>query len=342
MHRTSTAEHSRVLVVSADAVYQAILRRTAERVGFETVSATSAAEAWSIVSDDPVDIVVYDTNVADVPTRDFLSRVRALGSHQYVYLVFLSNQPYLESEELVSLGADDVLPSPVDSRMLEVRLRVAQRVIAMHRGLYHEARTDPLTQLGNRARFNEDIEQLLERCWRYDEPFVVAVCDVDRFKPYNDTLGHLAGDKALKGVSRALEESLRRSDNLYRFGGEEFLVVLARQELDGARLAADRIRHRVASARIAHDGNPPWNVVTISIGVAMHPGRSHRPIEDTIQQADEALYRAKDGGRNCVMAHGDTNPTRLLETPLGRTAANDDEAAAGLSEATKPGDESAA
>jgi diguanylate cyclase (GGDEF)-like protein len=126
------------------------------------------------------------------------------------------------------------------------------------------------------------------------------MCDLDRFKAYNDALGHVEGDHALRAVATILTETVRGTDSVYRYGGEELLIVLPEQTIASAELAGERLRRAVAAASLAHPNNPPHGVVTLSIGIAAFDrGRGHG-IDAMIAEADAALYEAKRAGRNRV------------------------------------------
>ena len=168
---------------------------------------------------------------------------------------------------------------------------------------------DELTGVYNRRYLMERIEEETQRCLRNGSSFCVCVIDVDLFKKVNDTYGHLAGDKVLQGVSAAASGSLRQTDFFGRFGGEEFVMVLTDTTAAGAMVSAERVRQRVEQMRFA-DIHPDLNV-TISIGIAEHV-RGDRP-ELTFKHADEALYLAKEGGRNRSIA--------ALAAPLVQNAA---------------------
>ncbi len=160
---------------------------------------------------------------------------------------------------------------------------------------------DGLTELPNRRSFETRLNDAIRAAHRNGRPLAVLIADVDAFKQYNDTYGHLAGDEALKTVASTLRVSaMRPGDVVARWGGEEFVAFLAETDREGAYLVADRLRAAIAALAIPHSNTVvPAGVVTISIGIATLGGR-----EDTfdalIARADAALYRAKNGGRNTV------------------------------------------
>jgi diguanylate cyclase (GGDEF)-like protein len=168
---------------------------------------------------------------------------------------------------------------------------------ALNAQLADDSRRDTLTGLRNRRALEEDIRTVEAQALRRGGSFAVALCDVDRFKPYNDRLGHLAGDDALRALARALLGELRAGDMAYRYGGEELLVVLADATEAAAVAAGERLRSAVAALGLPH---PQGGHVTVSVGVAAGP----RDAADLLARADAALYAAKRSGRDRVVAAG--------------------------------------
>ncbi|HEX7126527.1 MAG TPA: GGDEF domain-containing protein [Thermodesulfobacteriota bacterium] len=167
--------------------------------------------------------------------------------------------------------------------------------------LVHESTTDPLTGLANRKHLMTRFRMELDRAEAYGAALSVLLIDVDHFKQFNDTNGHPAGDDCLRTVARVLHEVTRGSDIVARYGGEEFVVVTVDADKGQALGHAERIRAAVEAAPIAGARSPSPAHVTISAGVATYP-EDGRPIEDLVAAADAALYRAKEGGRNRVVA----------------------------------------
>jgi diguanylate cyclase (GGDEF)-like protein len=182
---------------------------------------------------------------------------------------------------------------------------VTERNLAA-RQLAHLARTDYLTGIGNRRSFEEAMEGMRERqvlC--HGRGFAIVMCDVDDFKAYNDTYGHLKGDDVLADMATAMSSSLRAGDLLFRYGGEEFVVYLPGADREAALIVADRIRTSVRALAIAHDGSR-HGFVTVSCGISVCDGNAGRcpgtgncrGWEDALGRADEGLYRAKAAGKD--------------------------------------------
>jgi diguanylate cyclase len=162
--------------------------------------------------------------------------------------------------------------------------------------LQTEVRIDSLTQLGNRMALEERIAESLGRFERYQEPFCILMIDIDHFKKINDTYGHPAGDRILKGLSAKMKATLRNSDFIGRYGGEEFCAIVVNGDLEKGKAAAENLRIAVESAKFNLGGKKLG--ITISIGVA--GVQDADTIESLIKNADTALYRAKEFGRNMV------------------------------------------
>jgi len=167
--------------------------------------------------------------------------------------------------------------------------------------------TDPLTQLPNRRNFEIIFDQEWKRCSRESHPLSILMIDIDFFKPYNDSYGHLLGDSCLKQVAASIQRCISRAgDFVARVGGEEFVAVLSNTHSQGAYKVAERVRLSVEELHIPHCSSASGSVVTISIGVVtIVPGRD-KVSDELMALADRALYQAKEEGRNRVKAVGET------------------------------------
>jgi diguanylate cyclase (GGDEF)-like protein len=188
----------------------------------------------------------------------------------------------------------------------ELRVRqlgdVQQELIAELDSTRREARIDPLTQVWNRRALGELLERELSRGSRSKESVTVIMLDLDHFKNVNDVYGHEAGDEVLREAARRMRSRIRTEDALCRYGGEEFIVILSRCNLAGARSTAENIRYRIASEPFEFDGKSL--AVTASIGLAEGLPGSGITVDEIIRKADEAMYIAKQGGRNRVEPAG--------------------------------------
>lgn len=164
-----------------------------------------------------------------------------------------------------------------------------------------QAVIDALTGIPNRRSFTESLLREFDRCRRLREPLSIIICDIDKFKDYNDLYGHIKGDICLKMVAQTIEQCLARpGDFCGRYGGEEFVVILSDTPLAGAVHVAEKIRQAIVDLAIQHETSPPLQRVTISLGVATSTDPRRLSHDDLIRFADQALYAAKDNGRNRV------------------------------------------
>ena len=203
--------------------------------------------------------------------------------------------------EELALASDRIAAGDVNAKApVAGDYEIAKVGVALNRmadELRARARTDELTALPNFRAFRERIDAEIERADRYPQRFGVLVLDLDRFKKYNDSFGHLAGNDALQRVSLAVRESVRTVDFPARYGGEEFAVILPQIDVAALIVVAERIRGAVEALPAPPDGSQ----LTVSIGAAMYP-TDGKTAEALFQAADERLYEAKKAGRNRVIA----------------------------------------
>jgi diguanylate cyclase (GGDEF)-like protein len=305
----------KILIADDSATPRLLLKRELERLGHECLVAEDGLQAWEAFQGSGVDAVISDWMMPGLDGDELCRRVRADPNAPYAYFVLLTSLD--DKRHIVAgmeAGADDYLTKPFGHEELETRLIAAARVSALHRKitaqqaelerlnelLFDDSRRDSLTGLGNRRRQDEDLQILADRAKRYGDCFCVTLFDVDRFKLFNDSAGHLAGDDVLRRVAAKLAYECRSGDAVYRYGGEELLVLLPSQSLDTARIAAERMRAAVEDLAIPHPGIDPPGVVTVSGGVAAFEPDRDDDVARLLKRADAALYEAKEGGRNRV------------------------------------------
>jgi len=290
-----------VLIADDDPGTRLLVSSCVERLGHRCTVAADGSEAWRLYQQETPEVVITDWEMPGMNGTALSRAIRARGDGSYAYVIVLTGAADEEAARTtMEAGADDLLLKPPDLAQLERKLIAAGRVTALHRRLHDDARHDALTGLGNRLRLAEDLEALCGRVERYGHSYCVALFDIDDFKGYNDAAGHLAGDAALRAVAGALQQQIRTGDAVYRYGGEEFLVLLPEQSLESAGRAAERLHAAVGELRLPH---PSGGVVTVSAGVAGLGEHTTRP-DHVFELADQALYRAKQNGRNQVEVHG--------------------------------------
>jgi diguanylate cyclase (GGDEF)-like protein len=318
-----------ILVVEDEVIVAQDIRRTLIALGYE-VSATVATGdgAFRAAEIRPPDLVLMDIRLKG-PLDGVGTAARLLEKHgmPIVFLTAHSDDATLARvKETLPYGyvikpfTDRELRTSIEvalsrhdseSRMLakteeltelnaELTTRAEERKSSSDRHLA-AARIDPLTEAGNRSHLETELEGIADRVHRYGHRYCVAFCDIDMFKSYNDSFGHLAGDDAIRAVARAMKDQLRRSDGFFRYGGDEFLAILPEQTLSSARDCMQRVSAAVVAIPTVANGGLLIRSVTISIGIAEFRGTPHPETSQSwLKRADMALYRAKDRGRNCV------------------------------------------
>jgi len=208
------------------------------------------------------------------------------------------------SEGLLALNMDyESLTEKLQSSLSEQQ-KMANKLQELNRELEQRALTDELTGLPNRRAFDEGLEREIERAKRLKQPLSLLMLDVDKFKVFNDTHGHQAGDRVLAEVGQVIGTNARGCDIPARYGGEEFAVILPHTPLDGAKIAAERFRKCIEDLSIQFEGKTLRVTASIGVAVLKKPERPRAGIM-VIRDADDALYAAKEEGRNCVIGSDD-------------------------------------
>ena len=323
-------EPMRVLVAEDDDATRSTFANAVRSLGHTCKTARDGREAWEIHESYRSEVIICDRSM---PWMDGIELCQAVRMHEddidYTYFVFVTAHDTPEDLLLgMSVGADDYLTKPIDLKHLEARLAAAWRVVSHRRALvrsnailrrdseryFRAAHVDPLTKLSNRRQLDEDLLELRSSPAIHGFRYALAIGDIDWFKSYNDSYGHLMGDRALTAVGEVFRDQLRSDDRCYRYGGEEF-VILLREHSDGdAATALERMRRHIESLGLAHAGST-MGVVTISMGLAVATIGSNVDLEAWFKRADRALYQAKARGRNRVVADLDLAEDRRRSTP---------------------------
>lgn len=301
----------RILVADDDFGSRLVAQASVEALGHTCTTAVDGDEAWQLFCSNQPEVLVTDREMPGLNGVQLCRAIRDVELDRYTYIILVTSAG--DDGDVLSgmeAGADDYLTKPLDPFALQARLLAAQRVTSLHAQLARYrtelaelARTDPLTKLRNRLTLGQDLDLLHSRSQRYQRCYSLALFDVDLFKGYNDAYGHQAGDAALRGVALALDHHGRQGDAVYRYGGEEFLVVLPEQTPDAAFAAVDRLRVAVQELGIEHAASAE-GILTVSAGVASLVAGRAITSEELLKEADLALYQAKASGRNRVVSAG--------------------------------------
>jgi diguanylate cyclase (GGDEF)-like protein len=234
---------------------------------------------------------------------------------QYLGLVLVAHFKWdLTDPRLDNLGYGSFDWATQISRLilLAVSTLLATAIVLRSQRLRRQSRSDRLTGLPNRSFFDERVQAELSRARRYGEPVSLAMIDIDHFKKFNDTWGHAAGDVALRGVAAAILASVRQSDLLVRYGGEEFVVLLPGMDADAAMERVEDMRMTVEQLPLSIPRREDSAKVTVSIGLAVY-GADGTQAEDLLDRADARLFEAKEKGRNRLIGP----PAGVAQAPSG-------------------------
>lgn len=292
-----------ILVVEDDPNVLTLLRACFERNGYEVATAGTLAEGRRHLKGD-CDLVILDRRLPDGDGASLCPAIRAAQPH--CYILMLTGEATAEAKiEGFESGVDDYVTKPFEIDELLARIRAGMRIVELQKELLASSRryealslTDSLTSLRNRRAFDQEFASRFEQSRRYDRPLSLALIDLDHFKAVNDGFGHSAGDGVLRAIAQILDHGTRRSDFIARIGGEEFAVLLPETSLFEALHFAEKIRTTIAGATIRTEG--ATHQVTVSIGVANVPHSVIKTPQMLFDAADQALYRAKNRGRNRV------------------------------------------
>ena len=291
-----------VLIVEDQQSSGLALSSTLTRLGHQPRLVTSGAAAWDLIDREDCRLIITDWIMPEVDGLELCRRIRARRGRPYNYVIMLTcRTDALDRLEGLKAGADDFLTKPVSEEELALRLAIALRILGVQAELEEKnaqleamAATDPLTGLANRRRLYDVMGALWSQA-RPVTPCSLVALDIDHFKSYNDSFGHVAGDEVLRNIAEILRAGTRPSDLLVRTGGEEFVVVLPGIGSNEALVVADRLRRAIA----AHSW--PLRPVTASFGVTVVSTTAKAVmVTDLLEAADRALYHSKRSGRNRV------------------------------------------
>jgi len=301
-----SAPSARILVVDDDPLQRQLIAAMLTGTGYVVDTAGDGREALERVRLGRPDVVVTDS---EMPVMDGITLCRLIKGNELIhstYVIFLSAHGATNAKvTALDVGADDYLVKPADENELRARVRAGlrlQRALAeleaKNELLERLALTDPLTGLANRRAFEEALSTETARATRHGKPLSLLFLDLDHFKDVNDRHGHAVGDEVLSAVSDLLKRLGRRGDMSARIGGEEFAVILPQTSLPQAKLVAERIRAALEASPV---GRSQVVSVTTSIGCSSFDGSGTVASSALLRAADEALYRAKQAGRNRVV-----------------------------------------
>ncbi|KRA16325.1 MULTISPECIES: diguanylate cyclase [unclassified Lysobacter] len=269
--------------------------------------ATNGAQALAFCRQTPPDLVLLDVVMPDLSGLEVCRALKADPETQSIPVIFVTSlDDPAEEAACWDAGGVDFITKPINALTVRNRVRAHLTLKQQSDLLRRMAWVDGLTGVANRRQFDERLAREWQRCRRGGQPLSAGIIDIDHFKAYNDTYGHLAGDDCLRQVAAAIESSLARPGDLVaRTGGEEFTCLLPEIDLAGARVVVENVERAVRALGISHAASE-HGTVTVSIGIATAQPAEEENAESLLNRADSGLYRAKRGGRARVRSDEDT------------------------------------
>ena len=304
----------RILVVDDHQDNVELLRARLESWGYAVDTAADGLQALASVEASPPDLILLDVMMPAVDGNEVARRIKQNPDLPFIPIIMQTALDSTESKvEGLEAGADDYITKPIEFAELKARLRSMLRIkrlqeeleererqlLEANEKLRHMSRTDGLTGLDNRRYLEQQLDMMYAHSERLNEPLSCVICDLDRFKSVNDTHGHHAGDAVLRQFATILKHEAREIDRVGRYGGEEFVILLPGTVLDAAVTFAERVRKEVEGHTFTFDGGTVQR--TASFGVASWPHPRISNCDGIMRAADDALYVAKETGRNRVV-----------------------------------------
>jgi two-component system cell cycle response regulator len=308
------ATSGRILVVDDHQDNVELLRARLESWGYLVDSAIDGQQALLAVEASPPDLILLDVMMPVIDGNEVARRIKQNPGLPFIPIIMQTALDSTESKvEGLEAGADDYITKPIEFAELKARLRSMLRIkrlqeeleererqlLEANEKLRHMSRTDGLTGLDNRRYLEQQLDMMYAHSERLGEPLSCVICDLDRFKSVNDTYGHQAGDAVLRQLAMILKREAREIDRVARYGGEEFVFLLPGTVLDAAVTFAERVRRNIESHTFTFDGGSLQR--TASFGVAAWPHPRITNCDGIVRAADDALYVAKETGRNRVV-----------------------------------------
>ena len=305
--------HVYVLIVDDDSSVRNTMQEYIGSAGYTSSTASTAEEALALLRENSFDVVITDIRLPGMGGLELTKVIKKKNGADVIVVTGYSDD--YSYEEAINIGASDFVIKPVRLEELLLRLKrvLKERQLGTERTRMMEklqklAITDGLTKLYNSRSFYTQLELEVDRFNRYKHPLSLLLLDIDNFKEYNDKYGHLEGDKVLVRFSQIIKSCLRANDSAYRYGGEEFTVILPETTGEEAKTVAQRIRTTLETENFLPKPNQKATI-TISIGVTQCYPKEE--LSAFIRRADKAMYLSKQNGRNRVsVLHAEEHPVK--------------------------------
>jgi diguanylate cyclase (GGDEF)-like protein len=299
-----------IMVVDDSRTQRTVISEYLKPLQADIVLLESGQEAINALPSGVPDLIILDVEMPGLSGFETCKAIRGFLQDNWIPIIYLT--AHTDSTNLVEglkVGGDTYIHKPVQADVLQAITKAMLRLSAMQAELLEAnkklndlAHFDVLTQIMNRRGYEDMLTRLWSSHKRQQQPLSLMLMDIDFFKKYNDNYGHIQGDECLRNVAQALKGALKRPiDVLARYGGEEFVVLLPNTDLEGAKAVAENFIQAMANANIPHEYSDAAGHVTLSIGI--NEASNEETSSNLLTKADEALYAAKEQGRNCFVCY---------------------------------------
>lgn len=289
----------KIVIVEDDPVSRQVLHHLLKPL--PSILTQNGAEALDVILNESIDLVLLDIHMPVMGGFEVIERLKNDDKTKDIPIIVITVNHSTEDEiRALDLGAVDFITKPFNAVILQKRVRNQLALKLKSDLLEKHASLDGLTNLLNRRMFDFDLESKWAEGRRLKTNVGLIMFDIDHFKLYNDNYGHSAGDDVLVRVSRALMGALqRKTDRVYRYGGEEFTLIQFDTDVEQLNQTAELLRECVYNLNITHE-HSSYGKISISVGVALIENDNDQSEYSLLLAADEQLYKAKDRGRNCI------------------------------------------
>ncbi len=294
-----------ILVIDDNRLMRDMVGAMVSSCGHDVCRANGYREAFEVLHRECIDLILMDVEMPEMNGFTLTRKIRKEFTRWIPIIFISSNDTEDHLAQGIDAGGDDYLTKPVKQVILKAKIKAMERIAQMKKQL-DEANDqlerltciDPLTQVANRRHMDSLLEEAWNRNVREDADLSIMLIDIDHFKLFNDHYGHQKGDDCLVQFANVLKKVISRTtDTIARYGGEEFLIILPYTPLEVARFKAQEIMRQLAAEAIEHQQSPTRPYITASFGLSS-TSLNPSTVSMLIEQADKALYSAKDKGRN--------------------------------------------